>query len=330
MNSSEQQHFILHRDAFNHLIGGNPHLVKVVDTDAHEGPVYIANEDALYFTSLPQRTDMPVAGTPRVAVRRVALQGGQFPLPASAITTVRADANMANGMILDQSGGLLICEQGTRSDHAQISRMNLETGDVETVVDGWRGLRFNSPNDVVVKSDGTIWFTDPAYGHIQGFRPEPMLGSYVYCHNPHTQQTHIVADRFTRPNGLAFSPDENTLYINDSGANIYPDTYASGPHHILAFDVMDGNHLRNQRLCAVIAPGFPDGMKCDNAGNVYCSSLSGVQVFNPSGDLIGEIQVPGAVNFTFGGASNNVLFITNDTAIYAATLQVTGAMLPAS
>lgn len=318
--------FILwHSDEFRRVIGDAPQLIKVVDTDAHEGPVYVADEDALYFTSLPQDTDTLAPGSRLVAVRRVQLNGTTFPVSAEAVTTIRADANMANGMALDAEGRLVICEQGTHSEPARISRMDLATGSVETVVDGWRGLRFNSPNDVVVKSDNTIWFTDPAYGYVQGFRPEPMLGSYVYRHDPATGTTSVVADTFTRPNGLAFSPDESVLYINDSGANLYPDTYASGPHHVLAFDVINGRHLANQRLFAVIVPGFPDGMKADAVGNVYVASASGVQVFNPMGDLIGEIMLPNTINFTFGGHDNTMLFITNDTAIWAATLQATGS-----
>lgn len=320
--------FILHHDDFLAVTGDHPKLEKVVDTDAHEGPVYVAGEDALYFTSVPQTTDIPVAGSRQVALRRVQLQGTQFPLPISAVTTIREDANMANGMILDRNGGLLICEQGTRSQLGRISRMNLATGSVETVVDQWRNLRFNSPNDVVAKSDGTIWFTDPSYGYLQGFRPQPMIGNYVYRYDPLTDSTRVVADNFTKPNGLAFSPDEQVLYINDSGSNTYPDSYVSGPHHILAFDVIEGRNLSNQCLFAVIVPGFPDGMKVDERGNVYVSSFSGVQVYNPSGDLLGEIMVPNAVNFIFGGADNNILFITNDTSIWAATLQTAGAVPP--
>jgi gluconolactonase len=193
------------------------------------------------------------------------------------------------------------------------------------VVDQWFGLRLNSPNDVVVKGDGTIWFTDPSYGFLQGFKGEPLIGDYVYRYDPQTGHLAVVADSFNKPNGLAFSPDESILYIGDSGAIQEPTSYyVNLPHHVLAFEVQGGRHLANGRLFAVTTPGFPDGIKVDSAGRVYVSAFSGVQVFNPSGDFIGEIQLPGAVNFTFGGPDHNILFITADSAIWAAVLQATG------
>src|SRR5689334_5551346 len=147
---------------------------RVIATDAHEGPVYVVSEDALYFTT--QRT--PGAAS-RVDIMRLAL--GTLEL-----TTVRADANVANGMAADGRGGLIVCEQGTRTRPAAITRLDLETGAVHTLVDAFLGSRLNSPNDVVVKSDGTIWFTDPSYGHLQGFRPPPHHADQVYRHDPAT------------------------------------------------------------------------------------------------------------------------------------------------
>lgn len=321
--------FVLHSAEFSTVIGDNPRLVKIVDVDAHEGPVYKPDEDALYFTSLPQVTDVPAPGTRRVLIKRVQLQGEQLPLPDQAVTVVQHQTHVANGMTLDREGWLVVCEQGSHTHPARISRIHPATGDIETVVDQWRGLRFNSPNDVVVKSDGTIWFTDPSYGYLQGFRPQPMVGDYVYRHDPRSGQTRVVADAFVKPNGLAFSPDETVLYITDSGANQEAGSYyVDQPHHILAFDVRAGRQLVNQRLFAVITPGFPDGIKVDAAGNVYASAFSGVQVFNPEGDLIGEILLPGTVNFTFGGREDNLLFITTDEAIWAAHLQAKGTQRP--
>ena len=139
----------------------------------------------------------------------------------------------------------------------------------------------------------------------------------------------VVADSFEKPNGLAFSPDESVLYVGDSGANQERGSfYPKLPHHIVAFDVAAGRRLINSRLFAVNAPGFPDGIKVDREGRVYASSFAGVQVFSPHGDLIGEIDLPGAVNFAFGGADRNVLFITADDAIWAAVLNATGLELP--
>src|SRR5919202_1104450 len=273
----------------------------VADVDAHEGPVYVAEEDALYFTTLPKPG-------PLVAIRRLDLETHE-------LTTVVEDANGANGMTLDLDATLLVCEQGTPDSDARISRLDLHTSERETVVDNWRGLRLNSPNDVVVSGDGAIWFTDPTYGFLQGFKPEPQIGDYVYRYA--NGRLNVVTDSFDKPNGLAFSPDETVLYIGDSGANQEPGSFhPSRPHHIKAFDVV-GGHLRNERLFAVTNPGFPDGIKVDSRGYVYASAFSGVQIFDPNGDQVGEIDLPGAVNFTFG-RDERVLYVTADTAIYAA------------
>jgi gluconolactonase len=311
---------------FGAVLGDDPRLELVAETDAHEGPVYIPAHDALYFTTLPRTGNTPAPGTPHAAIKRLALTGLSFPVDPSRLSVLPAEVHMPNGMAAGHDGRLVVCEQGTRSEHARISRVDPATGRVEGLVDGWGGLRLNSPNDVAVRRDGTIWFTDPSYGCLQGFRPEPQLGDYVYCFNPGSGRLAVVADCFDKPNGLAFSPDERTLYITDSGANQEPGSYhVRRPHHIAAFDVRDGGHLRGGRLFAVTTPGFPDGITVDHAGRVYASAFSGVQVFSPAGDLIGQIGVPGAVNFTFGGASGDVLFITTDTAIWAAVLNTAAA-----
>src|SRR5215218_208673 len=228
-------------------------LTRVVETDAHEGPVYVAGDDALYFTT--QRPD--------VAIKRLALDGGRFPLGPGRIRTIRGAANMANGMALGVEGRLVVCEQGTLWRPAAITRVDRATGSAETLVDQWLGLRLNSPNDVVVKRDGTIWFTDPSYGHLQGFRPPPQVGDHVYRYDPRSGALAVVADGFDKPNGLAFSPDEDVLYV-----------------------------------CAA----------------------DGVRILDTGGDQIGLIAVPGAVNFTFGGAGGDILFVTADDAIWAAVL----------
>jgi gluconolactonase len=315
--------FIAHCEEFHAIAGSDPQRSVVIETNAHEGPVYVAAEHALYFTTVPE------PGPKNIAVKRLRLAGEGFPFEAQALETVRFPSNMANGMTLDRDGGLLICEQGTSEAPARISRLDLSTGSVETVVAAWRGNRFNSPNDVVVKSDGTVWFTDPDYGHIQGFKGPPEVGAYVYRHDPATGETTVVADSFNKPNGLAFSPDESVLYITDTGANQAPGTYLTGlPHHVRAFDVQDGRYLRNERLFAVISPGVPDGIKLDRDGRVYTSSATGVQVFGPDGDLLGEIRAPGVANFAFGGPDNDVLFILGDTRIWQAKLNVAGARWP--
>jgi gluconolactonase len=311
--------------AFRDVLGADPQLVRVAETDAHEGPVYVAAEDALYFTSVPVRGDDPVPGTPVVAIRRLQLDGDDLSLHRDALSTVVPRSNVANGMTLCQDGCLVVCEQGTRTDDAAIAAVDPVSGERDVIVDAWRGLPLNSPNDVAVAPDGAIWFTDPSYGHLQGFRPQPQSGDYVYRHDPLTGRTSVAADDFDKPNGIAFSPDGSVLYVTDSGANHELGSYdPTRPHHVVAFDVR-GAHLVNRRLLTVTTPGFPDGITVDAAGRVYASSFAGVQVLAPEGDLLGQINLPGAVNFTFGGPDRNVLFITADTAIWAAVLDAKGA-----
>lgn len=309
--------FVARAEGFRTVLGDDPRLIRVADVDAHEGPVYFADEDALYFTTLPRpRRD----GAPLVQIKRLSLSD------PSDVAVIVEDANAANGMTADRGGRLLICEQGGRADSARISRLDRASGERETVLDAWRSLPFNSPNDLVVAPDGAIWFTDPSYGHLQGFRPAPVVGDFVYRHDPVSGRTDVVADDFDKPNGIALSPDGHTLYMTDSGANQEPGSlYVDRPHHVIAFEVRDGARLADRRLFAVVTPGFPDGLKVDAAGRVYVSSSSGVQVFAADGQALGEIQVPGAVNFCFGGPHRNLLLITTDSAVFAAALAAKGA-----
>ena len=311
------------------LLGGRASLTLVAETDAHEGPTYVPGEDALYFTTLPRAGSTLAPGTPHAAIKRLALDGLSFPVDAARLSVLPAPVHMPNGMTLGHDGSLVVCEQGTMAEPARISRVDPRTGQADGLVDSWGGLRLNSPNDVVVRRDGTIWFADPSYGYLQGFRPEPQTGDYVYRYDPASGRLSVVADCFDKPNGLAFSPDERTLYVTDSGANQEPGSYhVQRAHHIVAFDVRDGVHLGPGRLFAVTTPGFPDGLKVDQAGRVYASSFSGVQVFSRAGDLIGQIRLPGAVNFTFGGPAGGVLFITADTAVWAAVLNTAAGVAP--
>ena len=277
-------------------------LALVVETEAQEGPVYAADEGALYFTSVP------VVG--RTAIRRL-------DLATREVTTVAHDANGANGMTIDREGRLIVCEQGSLGTPARVTRRDIATGGVETLVEGWHGRRLNSPNDAVVAGDGAIWFTDPSYGHLQGFRPQPEVGDFVYRLDPATGELTVVADGFDKPNGLAFSPAGDVLYVTDSGANQAPGSFhPDRPHHVKAFDVIDGRRLAGERLFAVTGPGCPDGIKVDGAGRVYVSAATGVLVYSPEGDRLGEIPVPGAVNFAWAAAHR--LYITTDTAAWAA------------
>jgi gluconolactonase len=266
-------------------------LEHLVDVDAHEGPVYVPGEDALYFTSVPRPG-------PRVDIKRL-------DLGSLTMSVVRPDASAANGMTLGHDGRLIVCEQ----IGGAIAAVDRTTGERELLIEG-----FNSPNDVVVKRDGTIWFTDPSYGWLQGFRPRPLLRDAVWRYDPRTGSAIALADSFDKPNGLCFSPDERTLYVADNGE----------PHDLKAFDVLDGGRLDRERVIHVSSPEHPDGLKADSAGRLYATFAGGVEILGPDGSPIGAIDVPGAVNFCFGGPERDVLFITADTAIYAAHLEAKG------
>ena len=220
---------------------------------------------------------------------------------------MRADANVANGMALDREGRLVVCEQGTRSRPAAVTRGGTP------LASRWNGRPLNSPNDVVVRSDGSIWFTDPSYGWLQGFRPEPLAGDHVYRYDPARDRLTLAAGGFDKPNGLCFSPDERVLYVADNGA----------PHHLKAFDVLADGSLTGERVIATSTPLHPDGLKADSAGRLYATFAGGIRVLAPTGALLGEILLPGAVNFCFGTAERNVLFVTTDDAIWAAELAAT-------
>jgi len=257
-------------------------LELIAQTDAHEGPVHAAGERALYFTGLPVQD--------RTAIRRL-------DLVTREVTTVVPDANRANGMAMDHEGRVVVCEQGGLETPARITRLDLATLARETLVEAFEGRPLNSPNDVVVGRDGAIWFTDPSYGHLQGFRPEPALPDRIY--RLADGRLDVAADGFDKPNGLAFSPDEQTLYVTDSGTGEVIALDANGRRHFAATDL-------------------PDGVVTDAAGRVYVSSSTGVQVFDAVGAALGEIPVPGAVNFTWGEGGS--LYITTDTAVWAAEL----------
>ena len=200
-------------------------------------------------------------------------------------------------------------------------------GTVRTLVGMYQGKPLNSPNDLVVKSDGTVWFTDPSYGCLQ-FPQECYLPNGVYRFDPKNGDLSVVTGDLKMPNGIAFSLDEKILYLIDSAAIQAPGTsYQNKAHAIYAFDVGgDGKTLSNKRTLAVISPGFPDGMRLDKEGNIYVGAMDGVHVLNPQGKLIGKVLLPKqTANLTFGGKDNNVLFICSSDSIWAIKLNTQGA-----
>lgn len=297
--------------AFKRLFNGNMRLLKLWTGAAWaEGPVYFRDGDFLLFSDIPNNRIM------RFTPDHTGLGG--------SMSVYRQPCGNTNGHTRDLQGRLVSCEHGGR----RVSRTELD-GTVTVLADNWNGRRLNSPNDVVVKSDGTIWFTDPSYGilsDLEGWKAEPEYGAcHVFCLDPATAELRVVADDFVKPNGIAFSPDERTLYIADTGASHDPD----GPRHIRAFDVTDKGKLKKSRVFATCDAGLFDGFRLDTAGNVWSSAADGVHCFNPGGDLLGKILVPEVVaNVCFGGVKRNRLYICGTTSLYAVLLPVAGAQVP--
>ena len=225
-----------------------------------------------------------------------------------------------NGSTLDRQGRMVCCEHGTRS----VTRVE-HNGSITVLAERYQAKRFNSPNDVVVKSDGSVWFTDPAYGiesDYEGFAAAPEIdGEHVYRLDPATGACTRVADDFACPNGLAFSLDERILYIADSGATRYP----SGERHIRAFRVEDDGRLTGGAVFAECETGVFDGFRLDDQGRIWTSARDGVHCYHPDGGLIGKIFVPEEVsNLCFGGLKRNRLFITASTSVYTVLLATSG------
>ncbi len=240
----------------------------------------------------------------------------------------RDGVEFTNGHVLEADGSLLHCSHGQRAvTRTRFDALGQVTGD-EVVVSHYQGRRLNSPNDVVVKRDGTIWFTDPPYGILsdyEGHKAESELGDcYVFRFDARSGSLRVVSDWVEEPNGLAFSLDESVLYVSDTSAALRTD--GSGQHHIVAFDVVDGQDLANPRVFAVINPGLSDGFRLDQQGFIYTSSQDSVQVYHPDGTRIGRIAVPEKVgNLVFGGPGGDELFICASTSLYRVRLNTRGA-----
>lgn len=291
---------------FNDYINGNCQLEKLyTGTLWAEGPVYFGDGDFLLWSDIPN--DRMLKWT-----------------PGAGVTEFRKPSNYANGHTRDRQGRLVSCEHGAR----RVTRTEWDSS-ITVLADSYRGKRLNSPNDVVVKSDGTVWFTDPPYGILsdyEGHKGESEIGAcHVYRFDPKTGKLTIAADDFDKPNGLAFSPDEKILYIADTGASHDPE----GPRHIRAFKVAKDGNLSGGKVFAVCDAGLFDGFRCDEDGNIWTSAGDGVHCFSPKGELLGKIRVPEVVsNVTFGGPKKNRLFITATTSLYAITLNRRGVQWP--
>jgi gluconolactonase len=295
--------------AFSQLIVGSAAL-DLLYTGCRwaEGPVWFDDLQCLLFSDIPNQR----------ILRWAADATG-----SGAISTFRQPSQFSNGQTRDRQGRLVTCEHGLR----RVIRTEAD-GSITVLADSYLGKRLNSPNDVVVQSDGSVWFTDPTYGILsdyEGYKASPeQPGRGVYRVDGSSGAITCVVDDFCQPNGLAFSPDERTLYIADSGAS----HDGSKPRHIRAFDVA-GDKLTNDRVFALIDAGIPDGIRTDTAGNLWSSAADGVHCFAPDGRRLGKVLVPEAVaNLCFGGPRRNRLFITASTSLYAVYLTTSGAQRP--
>lgn len=270
-----------------------------------EGPVWFGDARHLLWSDIPNNRIL------------------KWDEETGAVAPYRAPSGHANGNTRDRLGRLITCEHSGR----RLTRTEPD-GSLTVLADSFEGRRLNSPNDVVVKSDGSIWFSDPVFGitgHYEGDRAEPELPQHVYRLDPDGGALEIVAPELHGPNGLCFSPDESVLYIVESRAT---------PHRrILAFDVADGR-LSNQRVFVDAGPGgTPDGLRCDVDGNLWCGwgmgrdELDGVMVFNAGGRAIGRVRLPErCANLCFGGKARTRLFMAASRSLYALDVNAQGVV----
>ena len=290
---------------FAHYILGNAALETLASGFRWiEGLVWMGDADCLLFQDLPRNRTM-----------RWIDNGG--------VSVYRAPSGNANGQARDRQGRLIVCSHRERC----LFRTELD-GSITRLVDRHAGKRLNAPNDVVVKSDGTIWFTDPLYGiqnDYEGIRQLSEQPPALYRFDPIAGKIRIAAGNFDGPNGLVFSPDESKLYVSETGDQ----TGERPKQFIRAFDVAADGHLTGGDIFHKITPGYADGLAMDEDGNLWSSAGDGVHCIDPSGALMGKILVPYRVsNITFGGCHKNRLFIGGSHTLYAIYLNRRGAGWP--
>lgn len=292
--------------AFKHLVLPNAPLETLGEGYRWlEGPVWFADQDCLLVSDLPNDR-----------ILRWSEGGG--------VAVFRQPSGFANGHTRDRQGRLLGCSHRDRC----ITRTELD-GTITILADRYQGKRLNSPNDIVCKSDGTIWFSDPHYGintDYEGGKQAPELPPNLYRLDPRDGTLTVVAGDFEGPNGLCFSPDERLLYVSESGRQFAPDPV----RHIRVFNVVDdGARLANGRVFHTVHPGFADGFRADEDGRIWSSAADGVHCIAPSGDLLGVIKVPHLVsNLAFGGRNRSRLFLCASHTLYAIYTNARGAQRP--
>ncbi|GAB7189482.1 SMP-30/gluconolactonase/LRE family protein [Kineococcus sp. NUM-3379] len=275
-----------------------------------EGPVWLPARRAVRLSDIPADRIL------------------EFSETTGELTVHREGVEFTNGRTLDLDGAVVQCSHGRRAVEREVD------GEVSVLVDRWRGARFNSPNDVVVKSDGTLWFTDPSYGIFkpaEGHPGELEYGDHhVFRLDPATGAVEPVVIDVEMPNGLAFSPDESLLYVADSSlSSPWPEPRPGRPrgHAIHVYDVVEGRRCKNGRTFAEVDPGVPDGFRVDVDGNVWTSSADSVQVFSPAGERLLVVPVPEVVaNLCFGGDDGRTLYVTATTSLYRIRTTTTDAV----
>lgn len=265
-----------------------------------EGPVWFGDHNCLLFSDIPSQRIMRWS--------------------EDGVSTFRTKSEFNNGNTRDNQGRLVGCRHGTRD----VVRTELN-GELTVLATSFQGMRLNSPNDVVVTSDGVVWFTDPTYGimsNFEGYQADrEQNANNVYRFDPVTNELDAVISDFNQPNGLVFSPDEKRLYVAESGSS----HDAEVPSIIRQFDVND-SQLNDAGIFATIDAGLPDGMRVDVNGNLWSSAADGVHCFASDGTLLGKILVPETVsNLCFGGANDHLLYITATTSVYRVFVNTTGA-----
>ena len=269
-----------------------------------EGPVWFADHDCLYVSDIPNDR-----------ILRWSEDGG--------VSIFRKPSGFANGHARDRQGRLIGCSHRGR----HITRTELD-GTVTVLVGHYRGKRLNSPNDIVCKTDGTIWFSDPHYGintDYEGGKQHAELPPTLYRFEPATGDLAIAADDFEGPNGLAFSPDESILYVAESGRQFDADPR----QYIRRFNVDAGNRLTGGAQFHKVLPGFADGVRADEQGNIWSSAADGVHCISPDGELLGKVITPAPVsNLTFGGRNRSRLFICASHTLMAIYTNVRGCVRP--
>ncbi|KAL2073020.1 hypothetical protein VTL71DRAFT_10344 [Oculimacula yallundae] len=332
--------FVTHSSPFSSILGPNPTLKLLLSRKphpfAHEAGVFFASTNTLFITSSPYIEPLK-NNTLYVQINKISLGSPSDNTSPTWEEVPSDEIPMANGGV-NYKDGILFCSQGTLSSDQPSGLYHMlphAPYTVTPILTSFYGRKFNSVNDVVVHpTDGSIWFTDPTYGYMQGFRPEPDLPNMVYRFDPVTGSVRAVAGEFGMPNGICFGPGDepSVVYVTDT-ERVTGDggCQGSGRASIYAFDIKyySGQpFLVNRRLFAHAINGIPDGIKCDMEGNVYSGCGDGVEVWCPGGVLLGVIKVVGgAANFCFG--KEGAMYILNETRLWKAQLSkdVRGALL---